>query len=235
MAQSLTLPAESIASGRRRVDARRIMRDYSFSFGLILAVGLLITNIATESGGFGLTNQLADVAPLAIAALASTPAIIGGGFDISISPLIFCLNSVFIVWLAPAGLAGAVSVPILLGLGCAVGAFSGLLIVFLRVQPVVVTLAMYFILQGVDLVLSPQPQAMSGRGAWTTHLAGSIAGIPGGIFTIGLPLLIWIGLRYVPFRRYLYAIGSNETTAFSSGVSVNTVRIASYALGGLFA
>ena len=67
------------------------------------------------------------------------------------------------------------SVPILLGLGCAVGAFSGLLIVFLRVQPVVVTLAMYFILQGVDLVLSPQPQALPGHGGWTTHLAGSIA------------------------------------------------------------
>ena len=166
MAQSLTLPAEPLASGRRRVDARRVMRDYSFSFGLILAVGLLIANVATESGGFGLTNQLADVAPLAIAALASTPAIIGGGFDISISPLIFCLNSVFIVWLAPAGLAGAVSVPILLGLGCAVGAFSGLLIVFLRVQPVVVTLAMYFILQGVDLTSRPS------RRRWRATAAG---------------------------------------------------------------
>src|SRR4029077_18825249 len=49
------------------------------------------------------------------------------------------------------------------------------------------------------------------------------------------PLLIWIGLRFVPYRRYLYAIGSNETTAFSSGVNVSAVRIGSYALGGLFA
>jgi ribose transport system permease protein len=234
MAESLALPTDVIEP-RRQISARRVMQDYSFSFSLVLAVGFLIANISVESGGFGLSDQLADVAPLAIAALASTPAIIGGGFDISISPLIFCLNSVFIVWLAPAGLAGAVSVPILLGLGCAVGAFSGLLIVFLRVQPVVVTLAMYFILQGVDLVLSPQPQALPGHGGWTTHLAGSIAGIPGGLFTIGVPLLIWIALRYVPFRRYLYAVGSNETTAFSSGINVNTVRIASYALGGLFA
>src|ERR1700722_4942383 len=115
MAQSTaTLPADRLAPGRRRLDARRVMHDYSFSFGLILAVGLLIANITTESGGFGFSNQLADVAPLAIAALASTPAIIGGGFDISISPLIFCLNSVFIVLLPPSGLAGIVSVPILL-------------------------------------------------------------------------------------------------------------------------
>ena len=67
----------------------------------------------------------------------------------------------------------------MLGLGCAVGALNGLLIVFLRVQPVVVTLAMYFILLGVDLVISPQPQAMPGNGGWTTHLAGSIGPIPG--------------------------------------------------------
>jgi ribose transport system permease protein len=235
MAESLALPTERLAPGRGRFDARRVMRDYSFGFGLILAVGLLIANIATESGGFGLTNQLGDVAPLAIAALASTPAIIGGGFDISISPLIFLTNSVFIVWLAPAGLGGAISVPIMLGIGCAVGVVNGLLIVFLRVQPVVVTLAMFFILQGVDLVLSPQPQQLPGNGGWTTHLAGSIGPIPGAVFTIGLPLLIWFALRFVPFRRYLYAIGSNETTAFSSGVNVNAVRIASYALGGLFA
>jgi ribose transport system permease protein len=235
MAQSLTLPAEKVLSTRRRLDARRVMHDYSFTFGLMLALGLLIANIATESGGFGLTNQLADVAPLAIAALASTPSIIGGGFDISISPLIFVTNSIFVVWLAPAGLGGAISVPIMLAFGCAVGALNGLLIVFLRVQPVVVTLAMYFILQGVDLVLSPMPQALPGNGGWTTHLAGSVGPIPGAVFTIGVPLAIWVGLKFVPFRRYLYAVGSNETTAFSSGVNVNVIRIASYALGGLFA
>ena len=49
---------------------------------------------STVSGGFGVTDQLANVAPMAIAALASTPAIIAGGFDISISPLIVFTNSV---------------------------------------------------------------------------------------------------------------------------------------------
>src|SRR5204862_168820 len=37
------------------------------------------------------------------------------------------------------------------------------------------------------------------------------------------------------FGRLLYAVGSNDTTAFSSGVNVNAVRVASYGLGGLFA
>ena len=89
--------------------------------------------------------------------MASAPSIIGGGFDLSISPLIFLTNSVFVVWLAPHGLGGAISVPIMLGLGLAVGVLNGLLIIALRVQPIVVTLAMYFSLQGVDLLIAPNP------------------------------------------------------------------------------
>ena len=184
---------------------------------LILAVGLLIANIVTESGGFGVADQLANVAPLALAALASTPGDHqgGGGFDISISPLIVLTNCVFIVWLAPHGLGGAVSVPIMLGLGAAVGVVNGLLIMLLRVQPVVVTLAMYFILQGVDLSSRRSPGSL-GDGGWVDHLAGSVGPIPGALFTIGVPLLIWFGLRCCPYRRMLYAVGRNDATAFSA-------------------
>ena len=45
MAQSLTLPTEPRLSPRRRLDTRRVMRDYSFTFGLILGIGLLIARI----------------------------------------------------------------------------------------------------------------------------------------------------------------------------------------------
>ena len=63
----------------------------------------------------------------------------------------------FIVWLAPNGLGGAVSVPIVLAVGVAIGALNGLLIVLLRVPPVVATLSMYFVLIGVDLGVAPNP------------------------------------------------------------------------------
>jgi ribose transport system permease protein len=213
---------------------QRAVRTYSFGFAAVLAIGMLVANIATVHGGFGVADQLANVAPMAIAALASAPSIIAGGFDISISPLIVLTNAVYIVWLAPNGLGGAVSVPIILGLGLAVGVLNGLLIIVLRVQAIVVTLAMFFSLQGVVLFVAPNPVSLSGS-SWVQHLAGSVGPIPGAVFTIGLPLLIWFGLRLVPLGRLLYAVGSNDTTAFSSGVNVNAVRVASYGLGGLFA
>ena len=233
MAQASTLPVRAQASAAR-LSVQRAVRNYSFGFAALLTVALLAGNIATEHGGFGLANQLANVAPLAIAALASAPSIIGGGFDLSISPLICLTNCAYVVWLVPHGLGGAISVPIVLGLGLAVGILNGLLIITLRVQPIVVTLAMYFSLQGVDLLIAPNPVSMKNTG-WVQHLAGSVGPVPGALFTIGIPLLIWVGLRFVPFRRLLYAVGSNDATAFSSGVNVTAVRVASYALGGLFA
>ena len=221
-------------SATARLNVKRAVRTYSFGFAAVLFIGLLVANIATVSGGFGVTDQLANVAPLAIAALASAPSIIGGGFDISISPLILLTNTIFVVWLAPNGLGGAISVPIMLGIGVAVGLLNALLITLLRVQAIVVTLAMFFSLQGVDLLLAPNPVSLSSSG-WVQDLAGSVGPIPGGLLTIGIPLLIWFGLRFVPFRRLLYAVGSNDATAYSSGVNVNAVRMGSYALGGLFA
>ena len=233
MAPASTLSARPQGAPARQA-VQRAVRTYSFGFAAVLAIGMLVANIATVHGGFGVADQLANVAPMAIAALASAPSIIAGGFDISISPLIVLTNAVYIVWLAPNGLGGAVSVPIILGLGLAVGVLNGLLIILLRVQAIVVTLAMFFSLQGVVLLIAPNPVSISDSG-WVQHLAGSVGPIPGGVFTIGLPLLIWFSLRLVPFGRLLYAVGSNDTTAFSSGVNVNAVRVASYGLGGLFA
>jgi ribose transport system permease protein len=233
MAETATLPIRPQTRSARQ-SVQRAVRNYSFGFAALLAVALLVGNIATEHGGFGLTNQLANVAPLAIAAIASAPSIIGGGFDLSISPLIVLTNIAYVVWLAPHGLGGVVAVPIMLGLGLAVGLLNGVLIIALRVQPIVVTLAMFFGLQGVDLLIAPNPVSMKNAG-WIQHLAGKIGPVPGGLVTIGIPMLIWFGLRFVPYRRLLYAVGSNDATAFSSGVNVNVVRVASYGLGGLFA
>ena len=233
MAQAFAVSTRRAGMDWRGI-ARRASQSYSFGFAALLTVLLLVVNLLTENGGFGLTSQLANVAPFAIAAIASAPSIIAGGFDLSISPLIIFTNSLYVVWLAPNGLAGAVSVPIVLAVGCAIGAATGLLIVLLRVQPIVVTLAMYFALQGVDLLLAPNPVTI-GNSGWVGHLAGSFGGLPGGVLTMGIPLLVWACLRLVPLRRLLYAVGSNETTAYSSGVNVDAIHVASYALGGLFA
>jgi ribose transport system permease protein len=220
----------------------RLLNRYSFAFALLLTGALLATTIIRDpnpwSEGFWV-DMLQNMAPMALAAIASTPAIIsgGGGFDLSISPLMYFLGEVFIVWLAPHGLGGWAAAPIVLVLGAAVGALNGLLIILLRVPPVVATLAVFFVLIGVDLriLTNPNVGGYLSPDNWVTHLANQVGPIPGPLFTLGLPLLIWFGLGLIPYRRTLYAVGSNDATAFSSGVNVALVRVVAYSLGGLFA
>ena len=173
---------------------------------------------------------------MTIAALASTPAIIGGGFDLSISPLLVFTNCVYVVWLAPHGLGGAVAVPIVLGVGladgpvhrpdrsrsCACSRSSSRWRCTSRCR-------------ASTCCSRPNPVSLGEQHRWIYDLAGTVGPIPGALFTIGAPLLIWFALKYVPFRRLLFAVGSNDATAFSAGVNVTAVRIASYGLGGLFA
>src|SRR6201996_9479854 len=231
MSQAIAVPVErpNFLAG-----VGRILRTYSFAFAGFLALALLIANLIAQPN-FGWTDQLATFAPLAVAAMASTPAIISGrgGFDLTISPLMTFTSALFVTWLVPAGLGGAVSVPIILAIGAAVGALNGILIVGLRVPPMVVTLATYFIFIGVDLSMGPTPVTLQSN--LVQYLARAVGAPPGPVLTLGLPLLIWFGLGFLPFRRTLFAVGSNDATAFSSGVNVHAVRIAAYALGGLFA
>jgi ribose transport system permease protein len=210
------------------------LSNYSFGFALMLTLTLLTVSVV-RTPNFGWTDQIANLAPLAIAAMASTPAVIsgGGGFDLTISPLMYLTSGIFVVWLVPHGLGGAVAVPIVLAVGAGVGIINGLLIIILRVPPVVVTLSMYFVLLGVNLKIAPQPGGISS--SWVQRLAGSVGPIPGAMFTIMTPIVVWFILGRLPYRRTLYAVGSNDATAFASGVNVAAVRVAAYGLGGLFA
>ncbi len=236
LAEAPTPVAAEAASERSlMVRLADVLRQRTYALSALLLAAAFIATVIQQNGNIGLSSQLAIAAPVTIAALASTPAIIGGGFDLSISPLLVFTNCVYVVWLAPHGLGGAVAVPIVLGVGLLTGLFTGLTITILRVQPVVVTLAMYFALQGVDLLLAPNPVSLGEGHRWIYDLAGSVGPVPGALFTIGAPLLIWVALKYVPFRRLLFAVGSNDATAFSAGVNVAAVRVASYGLGGLFA
>src|SRR5712691_11030869 len=98
------------------ITALRLLNRYSFGFALLLTAALLIVNLDQTNWNFGWSDQLANFSPLALAAVASTPAIIsgGGGFDLSISPLMFFTGEVFVVALVPNGLGGPESVPIVL-------------------------------------------------------------------------------------------------------------------------
>jgi ribose transport system permease protein len=218
----------------------RFLRSRPYAFALVVFVALLIANIAAQPSFASPSNwaeTLAIFAPFAIAALASTPAIMsgGGGIDISIGPLMTVIDMVIVADLLPHGLGAAwIVVPFCLVAGAAVGAINGTLVTLLRFQPVVATLCMNFILTGLATQIegSTTPQ---GSTWWTNDLASSFGAVPGGLISIAVVLLIWVALSRTAYVRNLHATGGDDATAFSAGVDVTRVRILAYTTGGLFA
>jgi ribose transport system permease protein len=209
------------------------------AFSLTLLVLLVVTNAIVQPS-FAAPGQLAptlgDLAPFALAGMASTPAILagGGGIDLSVAPLMGFTNILLVTHLFGTPLGKPVlAVPILLAIGAGVGAVNGLMVTKLRIPPVIATLGTYFVLSGLDLTLVPNP--VTAPSNWTNNVAQSIGPIPGALFIVGLPLLLWLGLRRTPFVEALLAVGDHDATAFSAGVNVDAVRIAAYTLGGTIA
>ncbi len=203
----------------------------------VLAVALLVANVAVQHSFLYWSSWIvtfAELATPALAAMASTPAILGGGIDISIAPLFTMVSVVIEVMLLAHGItSAAVILPVAVAFGAAVGALNGVLVNYGRYQAVVATLCMNFIVSGFALAYAPAP--VSGSTGWLTSLGSTAGGVPGGLILIAVPLLAWFGLDRTPFVRTLRAVGGSETTAYTAGVNVAAVRTLAYTCGGAIA
>ena len=221
------------SAGRRG----RQRRDRAWELPAVLAVALLAANFAAQHSLLSWRAWpviFAELAAPALLAMASAPAILGGGIDISVAPL-FTLSSVIIeVALLGHGITSAlVVIPVAVLAGALIGLVNGVLVNYGRYQAVVATLCTNFILSGFALGYAPSP--VSGTAGWLTSLGSPWGALPGGLVFIAVPLLAWWGLGRTPFVRTLLAVGGSETTAYTAGVNVAAMRTLAYTLGGAIA
>lgn len=212
--------------------AQLFFRLHPAAFATIMAAVMLVINLAVQPQ-FGPTQQLAAFAPIALAAMATAAAVIGGGIDLSVSAQMTFSSILLVGYLTPAGLGGYIAIPILLAAGAVLGTLNGLLAVVLRLPPIVASLASMFILTGINLRMAPTPVILFD--GWVLGLARQVWFIPGALLTVGLPLILWSVFVRSAFGRNLYAVGGNDATAFSAGVNVALIRVTSYAVGGVIA
>jgi ribose transport system permease protein len=215
------------------------LRRQPFGFALLLSACLLIATILFQPNFAKPSNypeELATLAPLAIAAMASTPSVVsgGGGLDVSVGPTIILINVIFVSGLLKSGItSGWLDIPILLAIGTGIGLINGLLVARLRFQPVIATLCSLFIISGLAMKIAGNP--VSAPPNWSASLIGRVGPLPGAVYLMAAPALIWFGLGRTPFHRALYAVGGNDATAYSAGVNVFRTRLLAYGLNGMFA
>ena len=120
-----------------------------------------------------------------------------------------------------------------MGLATAIGLVNGLGVVYLRVHPMIMTLAMATFLQGL-LILIAGGTAISLENPLVTWLGNArLAGIPAGILLwLIVSAVVLVVMHATPFGVRAFALGANPLAAARSGVPVNATTIAVFGISG---
>ena len=203
-------------------------------FFALLAFAVLRSPSLMTSTGIGAAIIVAT--PLILATYALMASVIAGRgtVDLSIGPLIGFVN----VTLVQLHGAGVLENPIAVFLyAMAAGALYqflfALIVIYVRVQPIIVSLSGYLALSGINLVILPRPGGMAPpfMAEW---------GYGTSIFSPILVILLvasaaWLLFTATAFYTHLRLMGSDERAAYTSGVPITTVRIGAHLISGCFA
>ena len=212
----------------------------------ILAIVLVIFSIAIpnffQTGIF--VNIIEQSTFVGVMAIGLAIVVIAGNMDLSIESvagltamvtgILFCANGIGLgITLTPDWLIIPVSLFIALSVGSVIGGLNGYLVVRLKMNAFIVTLASYIWVRGIVDAIS------GGRSAQNMAPELRIIGIQ---TLLGIPLIAWIAivcfiiftfiLAKTPFGRHVYMIGGNPVAAFRAGIKVDRLIIITFILAG---
>nr|WP_314266091.1 ribose ABC transporter permease [uncultured Moellerella sp.] len=209
----------------------------------LIALLFLIAVVSTLSPNFftlnNLFNILQQTSVNAIMAVGMTLVILTAGIDLSVGSLL-ALTGAVAASMVGADVNALVAVAGALALGAAIGACTGVIVAKGKVQAFIATLVMMLLLRGITRVYTDGSPVNTGFSDNADLFGWFGIGRPLGIPTpIWIMLIVfiaaWYLLHHTRLGRYIYALGGNETATRLSGINVDRIKIAVYALCGLLA
>lgn len=217
---------------------RLIMRQRSLATPAILFVVLVALSAWHGPHIFtsdGLAGAVIGAAPLVLATLAITPIAVAGpaGVDLSIGPVMTFINIVIVLGLPELGLSGPAAVfGLAILLGVVLQGMMGALIGSLRVSTVVVTLAVYLVLNGLNTVILPEPGGTAPE--WLANFGAASSVLSPILYVPVAAFVLWTLITRTTFFRNVRLMGANDRTAFVSGVKLIPTRIGAHVIAGVF-
>ena len=199
-----------------------------FVFGQLSPAFLQIRN---------LQNIIVQAAATGVMAIGMTFVIMTAGIDISVGGILFLTlvigTQISLQW-------GLESTPFLIYLiaillGGFMGLINGLVINYVRINPLITTLATLSVYRGLAIHITKAKIIIPPESARILGI-GKIGEIPVPLLTaILITILGVLILKYTRFGRYAQAIGASQRSAYESDLPVKQVLIAVYAIAGLCA
>ena len=167
----------------------------------------------------------------AVVAVGMTLVIMTKGIDLSVGSIVG-VSSMIACSLLPYGMFAAVVVGLAVGLIC--GLINGVLIAKLKLPDFIVTLGTMSIYRGAALIYTGGQPIYKIDKLFRSTFAGELAGIPTPvIFALVVAVLAYLLICYTTLGEQIIAVGGNEEAARLSGINVDGVKIAVYALSGV--
>ena len=222
--------------GRRKSWTRRVRPEVAVVYGLLVVLVVWgAVSYPTFRTSQNLTNVLEQSIVLGLVAIGQAVVMIGGGLDMSVGAIVK-VNVLVGAILMNGHNSSIGSIALLLcAMGIVFGIANGLVIAWLRAAPFIVTFASFFLLVGMANLISTTPVGMAPP-ALVSFYSAKWLGVPLPILLMALVwILSWAALRNTVWSRHLFAVGGRPEVAALAGIRANRIRVATYALSGLFA
>jgi ribose transport system permease protein len=202
-------------------------------FFVLLIVAVVRSPQLITSAGIGSAIIVATPLVLATYALMANAIAGRGNVDLSVGPLIGFINVILVQLFAAEIVESPLEFFLLaFAIGVAYQLVMGLIIVFVRVQPIIVALSGYLALSGINLVILPRPGGTAPDWMMPWGLGTSIYSPV--LVILVLATAAWLLFTRTAFYGHLRMMGSDERAAYTSGVRIGIVRLGAHVIAGLY-
>ncbi|WP_431324090.1 ABC transporter permease [Rhizobium sp. YTU87027] len=224
------------------------------SGAVFILLGLMLVGFAFAEPAFinigNLMSILQAVSVVAILGAGVTVTLAVGGFDLSIGAIaassVMAASYAMIVWQLDA----FATVPLVLAFGAAIGLINAFLIVRLRVPDLLATLAIMFLLSGLQLIPTAGrsisaglvlPDGSKAAGAYDPAflLIGRysfLGTLPVSVLLMGIvALVLYVLTERTRIGRLLFATGGNEVATRLAGASPARLKTLAYVISATLA
>jgi simple sugar transport system permease protein len=210
---------------------------------VVVLVVLSVWEGATFLRADNFTSMALQISDLGVLSLAMTLAMLLAGIDLSVVAVANLSSVVAAVLMrsansagVPDGMSTILGIAVALIVGLIAGSINGLIIGYLRVPPILATLATMTLWGGVATVIT-NGVSISGATATLQVIGGqAIAGVPVTVVVLIICVVaVWAMLNHTPLGTKTYLLGANSRAAWFSGVNNGRVTMTVYSMSGVLA